>query len=287
MPSDDELRAGIFGGDTGDKAAPEDNKPDPAAPEKDPDTPDGGGDGGTGGGGGEGGDGKNPEQQPEKLFAGKYKTVEELESAYKEAEKGFHGDRQERAELKRQLDELKEALAPKKPEQDPKEYRQKLVERLYEEPDTVINELANQIADKKMQQALGPVMPIIQQVITNNQVQQFMDAVPDAKQYATDMAAIVKANPDLMKRKDWIEKAYLQAKVARLEEKLSGKATGDNPKDNDPKDNDPQKAADTKRAAAMPKGGKGDPPPQETDDDKMRKSIFGSPGGGKRKMFDF
>ena len=266
MPTDTEMVKSIFG-DTGNPAPDDNNEPEPKAPENDPDTPEDGG---------EGEGKKQPETPAEKLLAGKYKTVEELEAAYKELERGFHGDRQERAELRRQLEELKAAMAPKKPEVDPKEYRQQLVERLYSEPDAVIAELADQIADKKLQQALGPVMPVIQQQILNSQVQNFMATVPDAQEYAGDMAFLVQSDPNLAGQPNWLEKAYLMAKVARLEAKLSGKDAGEKA----------AKAADVKKAAAMPKGGKAEPPVPETEEEKLVKNIFGTQEG-KRKMFDF
>lgn len=266
--SDNEMVKGIFGGDTGADPAPDDiNDPETQQdPETDPDTPEG-----------EDDPNEQPEQTPaEQLLAGKYKSVEELEAAYKELERGFHGDRQERAELRRQLTELKAALEePKKPEIDPKQYREKLVERLYEEPDAVIAELADQIADKKMQQVLGPMMPVIQQQVINNQVQQFMSSVPDAAEYTSDMAAIIQANPGLVNQQGWLEKAYLQAKISRLEATVN---KGDEGK--------VAQAAAAKKAAQMPKGGKGELPKQETDEEKMRKSIFGE-HSEKRKMFDF
>lgn len=262
---EEKLVNNIFGGDTGESAPGDDNTPGPKDPEMD-----------TLEDAGEGNDRKPDDKPAEKLLAGKYKTVEELEAAYKEAEKNFHLDRQDRAELRRRLDELKAALAPKKPEADPKERRQKLIERMYEEPDTVIAELADEIADKKMQERLGPIMPVIQQQAINSQVQQFMARVKDAHEYENDMAAIIQAEPGIMRDPNWLGRAYLLAKTARLEARLADK-TGD----------DPAKAADAKKAAAMPRGGKGDPNIPASEEEKLKKSIFGDPGGGKRKMFDF
>ena len=258
MPTDDQVKNDIFG-DTGNKPAPVNENPPQADPDKTKDTPAGEGD-------------KTPKKQPERLYAGKYKTVEEMEQAYIEAQKDFHGDRQERAELRKQLDELKAALTPRKPEADPKAARDKLIERLYEEPDAVIVELAEKVADRKVQERFGDIEPDIQQVRINNHVQQFMNSTPDAHEYEQDMAVIIQANPDMMKSKDWLEKAYLQAKVLQLEEKLAGGG---------------KKTADEKKAAQMPAGGKGEPPARQTDDDKLRGQLFGSQGGEKRKMFDF
>jgi hypothetical protein len=262
MPTPEELVNSIFGGDTGAAAAPEENNDDnpetretPEAPENQPDTPEGESKG---------------DKQPEKLLAGKYRTVEELEAAYKEAERNFHGSRQELAELRREFEALKQLLAPKQPEPDLKQYREKLLERLYEEPDAVIAELAERIADRKLQEHLGPIMPVIQQQIINNQVQQFMSAVPDAAEYAGDMATIIQANPELVNQPGWLEKAYLQAKVARLEAKLGKNAAGEKA----------AQAAAAKQAAAMPKGGKGEPPAPKTQEEKLVDAIFGGGGGG-------
>lgn len=262
MPTPEELVNSIFGGDTG-GAAPEENDDNPEtsetqeAPENHPDTSKGEGEG---------------DKEPEKLFAGKYKTVEELEAAYKEAEKNFHGSRQELAELRREFELIKQMMTPKKqePEQDPKQYREQILERLYEEPDTVIAELAEQIADRKLQEHLGPVMPIIQQQIINSQVQQFMSSVPDAAEYAGDMAAIIQTNPELVNQSGWLEKAYLQAKVARLEARLGKNAAEEKA----------AQAAAAKQAAAMPKGGKGEPTEPKTREEKLVDAIFGRGGGG-------
>lgn len=264
MPTSEQLINNIFG-DTGtpapndDMVDNQDNNESPEAPEN-PDTP----------------EGENNEDDQQKLFAGKYKTVEELEAAYKEAEKNFHGSRQELAELRREFETIRQLLTPKKQEIDPQQYRQQLLERLYEEPDAVIAELAERIADRKLQEHLGPIMPVIQQQIINSQVQQFLSSVPDAAEYAGDMAAIVQANPDLVTTPGWLEKAYLQAKVARLEAKINNK--GDNDK--------AAQSVAAKQAAAMPKGGKAEPPKPETEEEKMRRAIFGDLSG-KRKMFDY
>ncbi|MFA5383989.1 MAG: hypothetical protein WC364_04895 [Eubacteriales bacterium] len=259
MPTDDQVKSGIFG-DTGTNPAPANDQPGQTDLDK-TDTP-------------EGGDNQQQSQQPERLYAGKYKTIEELEAAYKEAQRDFHGDRQDRAEMKRQLDELKAALAPKKPETDPKAAREKLIERLYEEPDVVIEEVAGKIADRKVKERLGDIEPDIQQVRINNQVSQFMAAVPDAHEYDDDMATIVKANPEIMKLPDWLEKAYFLAKTARLEAILAGKDKS-------------TPSTDVKRAAQMPAGGKGEPPARQTEEEKLKSTLFGSPGGEKRKMFDY
>jgi len=272
MPGENaDLVKNIFG-DTGNPAPNINNEPAPKAPEKDPpDTPP------------EDGKKDEPEQkkpedkEPERLLAGKYKTVEELEKAYQESQKDFHLDRQDKAELKKELENIKKVLEPKKPEEDPDKRREKILQRLVEEPEAVIMELADKIADKKVQERLGPIAPVVQQMVVNNQVQAFMSAVPDANEYAEDMAKIIEARPEITKKKDWMENVYLAAKTARLEARLAGKDTG-----KDKAAEDQKKAA----AAAILKGTKGEPPAQETPEEKLKKGIFGE-AGGQAKMFDY
>lgn len=58
------------------------------------------------------------EVKGEKLLAGKYKTVEELEKAYAESEKRFHEGRQERTELFDRLDRIEQRIAQPVERQD-------------------------------------------------------------------------------------------------------------------------------------------------------------------------
>ncbi len=252
MPKENEIINHIFPGETG-TTAPEAEETNPVNPET-PETDTSNGD---------------EQQEHPRLFAGKYKTVEEMEQAYIEAQRSFHLDRQEKAELRRQLEEIKQAIHPKS-EPDMEKYREKLIERLYNEPDTVITELADQIADRKVRQALGPVMPAIQQQIMNSKVQHFMTNTPDAAEYANDMAVLVQANPDIVKKEDWIERAYYQAKLARMEAKLSGKENRERK----------ERVTASKQAAQMPDGGKGDPAPEKTKEEKVLENIFTPSHGG-------
>ena len=56
-----------------------------------------------------------PPPETPKLFAGKYKTVEELEKGYDEAQKAFHGRSQELADLKKQRESVLQAVQPEAP----------------------------------------------------------------------------------------------------------------------------------------------------------------------------
>lgn len=256
MPDDKKLLDSIFPGeDTGDEMPEEDNAGD-EAPGDDP-----------------GHANDDQQETTERLYAGKYKTIEDLEAAYKEAERNFHGDRQERAELRRELEELKAALhKPKETSpEDLERRRQELLDRLAEEPDKVIEELAERIAERKVQELRQAYDPVVMQQAYNLQVQHFMNAVPDAGEYIDAMLEIVQANPELAAQPDWLERTYMQAKLARLEVKLaeSGKSG----------------QADAKRAAQMPRSGGGEKPAPKSENERLKESIFGAPTTG-RKIFD-
>lgn len=151
------------------------------------------------------------EEKPaeERLFAGKYKTVEELDKAiltafaggkkdlsleekeelYRQAQKDFHAGQQERAAIEREkglrkeLEEIRTLLVAKPPEpqrqQSPQEQAQNaevLRQRLMYEPEKVIEEMAEararNIVDTKLSEVLGPVLPSIQRQARADQINQ-------------------------------------------------------------------------------------------------------------------
>jgi hypothetical protein len=123
----------------------------------------------------------------ERLFAGKFKTVEELEASYKEAERQFHVKTQEAAAAK------KLAEANKTPEQISQEAasrKAELVNSLLEDPEKVIREVQEQ-ARIQQEQALA----------VQRAVEDWKKANPDVAQYerfvGTEMASLSAANPEL------------------------------------------------------------------------------------------
>lgn len=315
MQGDAELLASIFGGD------PADNGPDPESevqepePEvtesedevtEEPETEDIEGSQETE-------DQEQPtedpqeEPEPERLYAGKYKTVEELDKAilstvtgknftsieekeqfYRQAEKGFHNERQETSAIKRELDELRMMVTAKpleQPRQPSREEieakREELRRRLQYEPETVIEEMAEeramQIVDSRLSQVLGPVLPSIQKQAQsdylNQQVQQYWRQHPDREQYKDAMSEVISNNPEIIRSPDWIDQAYLRAKIASLESKLL------TPPVKPAKKVDPGK----KKAAAVTvsSGAKSGTSESKTEDEKLREHIFGNSTKGK------
>lgn len=74
---------------------------------------------------------------PEKLFAGKFKTVEEMETAYAEAQRGFHTKSQELADIKKQATP---PPAQKTAEQIAQE-KADLLNKIIENPEAVVQEI--------------------------------------------------------------------------------------------------------------------------------------------------
>ena len=229
----------------------------------------------------------------ERLFAGKYKTVEDMENAYLESQKNFHADRQEKGALKRELEEIKTLLVAKPPEPQrqptPQEQAQKtenLRQRLMYEPEKVIEEMAEEraknIVDAKLKEVLDPVLPSIQNMARadqiNKQVQQYWVEHPEHQEYADQMAEIITKNPQLMRDPNWIGQTYLMAKIADLETRLNAPAKPVK-KTVDPA----QKKAAAVSASAGVKAATGGE--KKSDEDLLKDKLFGSAQEG-RAMFD-
>lgn len=239
--------------------------------------------------------GNEPEpEQPaeERLFAGKYKTVEDMEKAYLESQKDFHAGRQEQGALRRELEELKTLLITKPQKQPkqptPQEQAQEaeiLRQRLTYEPEKVIEEMAEQrarnIVDAKLNEVLGPVLPSIQRQARadqiNQQVQQYWSDHPDHEPYREAMAEIITYNPQLMKDSNWIGQTYLMAKIADLETKLNA-----GPVKPTKKVDPAQKKAAAVSASA---GAKAAVTEKKSDEDTLKDALFG-PSNEKRGVFD-
>lgn len=231
--------------------------------------------------------------EPERLFAGKYKTVEDMENAYLESQKNFHADRQEKGALKREIEEIKTLLVAKPPEPQrqpsPQEQAQNteiLRQRLMYEPEKVIEEMAEEraksIVDAKLKEVLDPVLPSIQNMARadqiNKQVQQYWVDHPEHKEYADQMAEIIAQNPQLMRDPNWIGQTYLMAKIADLETRLNS-PTKPAKKTVDPAQ---KKAAAVSASAGVKGSASGE---KKSDEDLLKDKLFGSAQEG-RAMFD-
>lgn len=230
-----------------------------------------------------------PAQKPaEKLYAGKFKTPEELERAYEEAQRWGTQRSQEAAALKRELEELRKTAAPdmtKKQQEEFDAYVKKAINAaVVDEDPSLLLQLIDQLAEHKTDQKIRQIMPIIEPIAQKNafqtQVDEFFREHPEALELAGEMTAIVQQDPAIMLdnkgnvRPDWPYRVYMKA--ARGKSGATQKAAAEAK----------EKAEGMKAAAAAPgTSARGSQPP-EKEEDKIKQSIFGDMSQ-KRKMFDF
>ncbi len=238
--------------------------------------------------------GQAPESVAPKLLAGKFKDPDSLEKGYQDLEREFTRRSQELATLQKgspevaalrtEIESLKAVLA-EEPDKTPEEQQAELKalrERMFDEPEKVVEELAERKAEQKIKQTLEPYLPVLEHNARVSQVEQFMLSHPDAQELVPVMQQLAVQDQTnggkIAGRADWVERFYLMAKVQALEGKLAQAATG----------TQTQPAGDAaKLAAGMPQGNRADHATGPVDEDtKIKDSIFGAPAGSKRLMFD-
>ncbi len=227
-------------------------------------------------------------EKPKKLYAGKFESEEELEKAYLEGQKFWTQKAQEAAALRRELEELRKTAAPdmtRKQQEEFQNFVKKAVNAaVVDEDPTLLLQLIDQLTEAKTEQKIHQIMPMIEPIARQNileqHVQEFFAENPEAKELEAEMAKLVQAEPDLVYdakgnvRPNWPYRVYArllkqQSVVAR---KVNAEAAA--------------QAAAAKAAAAAP-GSTARPgqPQPESEEEKLKKAIFGD--GGKRRMFDF
>lgn len=123
---------------------------------------------------------------PEKLFAGKFKTVEEMETAYAEAQRGFHTKSQELADIKKQATP---PPAQKTPEQIAQE-KADLLNKIIENPEAVTQEIQQRVTANIDAQRKADIAQA--EWKTAN-----ADIAPYEKFVGYEMQSLMAANPEL------------------------------------------------------------------------------------------
>jgi hypothetical protein len=236
-----------------------------------------------------------PEQKPAKKYAGKFDSDEELEKAYLESQKFMTQKAQEAAQYRRQLEQLQQQLQQlqqataldmtKKQQEEFQAYVKKTINAaVVDEDPTLLLQLIDRLTEEKTEAKIRQIMPVIEPIVRQNileqHVQEFFAENPEAKELEAEMAKLVQAEPDLVYdakgnvRPNWPYRVYArllkqQTAVAR---KINAEAAA--------------QAAAAKAAAAAP-GSTARPgqPQPESEEEKLKKAIFGD--GGKRRMFDY
>lgn len=125
---------------------------------------------------------------PEKLFAGKFKTVEEMETAYAEAQRGFHTKSQELADFKKSAP-VTPPPAQKTPEQIAQE-KADLLNKIIENPEAVTQEIQQRVTANIDAQRKADIAQA--EWKTAN-----ADIAPYEKFVGYEMQSLMAANPEL------------------------------------------------------------------------------------------
>ncbi len=232
------------------------------------------------------------EPKPAKKYAGKFESDEELEKAYLESQKFMTQRAQEAAAYRRQLEQLQQQLQQlqqpdmtKKQQEEFQAFVKKAVNAaVVDEDPTMLIQMIDQLTEAKTDAKLRQIMPVIEPIARQNileqHVQEFFAENPEAKELEGEMAKLVQAEPDLVydakgnPRPNWPYRVYaklLKTKSGVVKE-VNAQAAA--------------QAAAAKAAAGAP-GSTARPgqPQPESEEDKLKKVIFGE--GGKRRMFDY
>jgi hypothetical protein len=109
--------------------------------------------------------------QETKTFAGKYKSAEDLERAYVELQRKLGERDVEKETMKQQLAVMSQILATGQnlPQNAPKQEveelsAEELLEQLYSDPKNVLDRIAATVADKKVEEKLAPIRPLLEQM---------------------------------------------------------------------------------------------------------------------------
>lgn len=163
------------------------------------------------------------------LILGKFKSPEELAKAYSSLEQFNTKTRQELAQTQQTTQELQAAIQQmqqqmqqsqvqpqvQEPELSPEEMNEQLMNRFYENPMSVLNEIKEQAKQELMQE----MAPIQEQYQQQQQQQQWMQTVndfasthQDFQQWQPAMQEVLNSNPNIAQMPNGLEIAYNMAR---------------------------------------------------------------------------
>lgn len=146
----------------------------------------------------------------------KFRSLKDALKAYVELEKKFSKDAQEKARLKKELEELRRLTQPQPQQQKDEELEETFLERFYEKPRTVVD----QRIDERVRQYLEPMLHRLLRLEYRNTVQELQSTYPDFNQYTDDIAEIIDTMPQILQAPNGLELAYRLAKARRLEQEI-------------------------------------------------------------------
>lgn len=224
----------------------------------------------------DGGQAQQGEKDTGKLLAGKFKSMEELERAYVELERFGTQRSQEAAQLRRELEELRKALAPDmtaKQRDEWRKYAQQAIQKAVvdEDPDMLMQMIDYMIearAEEKFQKRYREIEPVINQQKYQQEVNQWLADNPEASDYLDDMVKLVQAEPEIVTKPGWLDRAF--ARVLKAKVGIAGKVGAETA----------AKARAEKAAASMPGSGSRPKTEKKSEEDEMLDRIFSTGKGG-------
>lgn len=149
---------------------------------------------------------------PAPLIAGKFRTIEEAEKAYSEAQRAMHEKAQEAATYRKMLDEPRQAQPAPAYSAAPSDYEEKIREKLAESPGATIFDMARFAARQIMDE---------QQRAQRETVKKYQSFAsrPEFADVAQEVAAEL---PFADQPIDPIEGMFLRKKLQKLEAQLAG-----------------------------------------------------------------
>jgi hypothetical protein len=216
-------------------------------------------------------------KQPEKLWAGKFKSPEEMEKAYEEAQRWGTQRSQEVANIRRELEELRKSVAPDMSKQKQKEWddhvKQAIQQAVVDDNPALLVQLIDYMIDQrteaKLQARDAELAPLREQQRFQAEVNQFVADNPEASEYLDEITKLIQAQPDVVTRPNWLGRAYGKVLNQRLKAGTANAA----------------KTQAEKLAAGVPGSGARGRTDTKTEDEKVLDSIFGDLSQ-KRKIFD-
>ena len=215
-------------------------------------------------------------QKEEKLLAGKYKTPEELEKAYQEAQKWGTKSAQEVATVRKELEDLRKQVAPDMDKRQAQQWQSQVQSAINaavvdEDPSALmalIGQVADQVAEQKIAQRYKDVEPLAKQRKFQQEIDNFLAENPEAQEHMDGIAKLVQQDPEIVAKPGWLYKTYSMV----LSQKFTSK-----------KSSTKETAAKTeaeKKAAEMPDAKSRQQKEKKNPEEKLLDEIFTTPEGG-------
>lgn len=165
------------------------------------------------------------QQQPEELDFGGRKvpvtdpTLKELHGDWTELNRSYQQTNQRLQDLERQNQQYQQMFeayqqqTPKETEEDKQRKNEELMNRFYEDPSGVLDDLVNQRVNDIVKNQIAPqIEPIQQERQVQQQIQQVTQKYNDFQQYVPKIQEVLSQNPKLAEVENGLEYAYLAAK---------------------------------------------------------------------------